>query len=27
GWLTDNLDWRWLFYINILPGIYLVLSI
>ncbi|MGK7591414.1 MFS transporter, partial [Salmonella enterica] len=19
GWLTDNLDWRWLFYINILP--------
>ncbi len=27
GWITDNLDWRWLFYINILPGIYLVLSI
>lgn len=26
GWITeDNLDWRWLFYINILPGIYLVL--
>ncbi|WP_137470903.1 MFS transporter, partial [Escherichia coli] len=19
GWITDNLDWRWLFYINILP--------
>lgn len=27
GWITDNLEWRWLFYINILPGLYLVLSI
>lgn len=27
GWITDNLEWRWLFYINILPGVYLVLSI
>ncbi len=21
GWITDTLDWRWLFYINLLPGI------
>jgi len=21
GWITDALDWRWLFYINLLPGI------
>lgn len=27
GWITDNLEWRWLFYINILPGFYLVMSI
>lgn len=27
GWMTDNLEWRWLFYINILPGLYLVMSI
>lgn len=27
GWITDNLNWRWLFYINILPGAYLVMSI
>lgn len=27
GWITDNLEWRWLFYINILPGLYLVMSI
>ncbi|WP_333497281.1 DHA2 family efflux MFS transporter permease subunit [Kluyvera sp. CHPC 1.251] len=27
GWITDNLEWRWLFYINMLPGLYLVLSI
>lgn len=27
GWITDSLNWRWLFYINILPGAYLVLSI
>ena len=20
GWITDTLDWRWLFYINLLPG-------
>lgn len=27
GWITDNLEWRWLFYINILPGLYLMMSI
>jgi DHA2 family multidrug resistance protein len=21
GWITDTLDWRWLFYINVAPGI------
>ncbi len=21
GWITDTLDWRWLFYINLLPGV------
>ncbi|HEU5396785.1 MAG TPA: DHA2 family efflux MFS transporter permease subunit, partial [Verrucomicrobiae bacterium] len=21
GWITDTLDWRWLFYINLIPGI------
>ncbi len=21
GWITDTLDWRWLFYVNLLPGL------
>lgn len=21
GWITDTLDWRWLFYINLIPGV------
>jgi DHA2 family multidrug resistance protein len=21
GWITDTLDWRWLFYVNLVPGI------
>src|SRR5262250_215107 len=21
GWITDTLDWRWLFYVNLIPGI------
>jgi DHA2 family multidrug resistance protein len=21
GWITDTLDWRWLFYINLVPGV------
>lgn len=20
GWITENLDWRWLFYVNVIPG-------
>ena len=20
GWITDTLNWRWLFYINLIPG-------
>lgn len=27
GCITDNLEWRWLFYINIVPGLYLLMSI
>ena len=21
GWITDTLDWRWLFYVNLVPGL------
>jgi MFS family permease len=21
GWITENLDWRWLFFVNVAPGI------
>jgi len=21
GWITDTLDWHWLFYINLVPGL------
>jgi MFS transporter, DHA2 family, multidrug resistance protein len=27
GWITDTLDWRWLFYINLVPGILVTISI
>lgn len=27
GWITDTLDWRWLFYINLLPGAAVTISI
>jgi DHA2 family multidrug resistance protein len=27
GWITDTLDWRWLFYINLLPGAAVAISI
>lgn len=27
GWITDTLDWRWLFYINLVPGLLVSLSI
>jgi MFS transporter, DHA2 family, multidrug resistance protein len=25
GWITDTLDWRWLFYVNLLPGVVITL--
>ncbi len=21
GWITDTLNWHWLFYVNLLPGV------
>jgi DHA2 family multidrug resistance protein len=27
GWITDTLNWHWLFYVNLLPGIAITLSI
>ncbi|HTI73115.1 MAG TPA: DHA2 family efflux MFS transporter permease subunit [Candidatus Limnocylindria bacterium] len=27
GWITDTLDWRWLFYVNLIPGAAVALSI
>ncbi len=27
GWITDTLDWRWLFYINLLPGLIVAASV
>ncbi|HET6196550.1 MAG TPA: MFS transporter, partial [Acetobacteraceae bacterium] len=27
GWITDTLNWHWLFYINLLPGLAVTLSI
>src|SRR5246127_248966 len=27
GWITDTLDWHWLFYVNLVPGIVITLSI
>jgi DHA2 family multidrug resistance protein len=27
GWITDTLDWHWLFYVNLVPGIAITLSI
>ena len=21
GWITDTLDWHWLFYVNLVPGL------
>jgi MFS transporter, DHA2 family, multidrug resistance protein len=27
GWITDTLDWHWLFYINLLPGIIITLLV
>jgi MFS transporter, DHA2 family, multidrug resistance protein len=27
GWITDTLDWRWLFYINLVPGLIVTLAV
>ena len=27
GWLTDTLDWHWLFYVNLLPGLAITLLV
>lgn len=27
GWITDTLDWRWLFYINLVPGILVTIGV
>jgi DHA2 family multidrug resistance protein len=27
GWITDTLNWHWLFYVNLLPGLAITLSI
>jgi DHA2 family multidrug resistance protein len=27
GWITDTLDWRWIFYINLIPGAAVAISI
>ncbi len=27
GWITDTLDWRWLFYINLIPGLFVAVAV
>ncbi len=27
GWITDTLDWHWLFYVNLLPGLAITLAV
>src|ERR1700756_3327487 len=27
GWITDTLDWRWLFYVNLIPGVAVTLLV
>ncbi|HEX3862790.1 MAG TPA: DHA2 family efflux MFS transporter permease subunit [Stellaceae bacterium] len=27
GWITDTLDWRWLFYVNLLPGLAITVAV
>lgn len=27
GWITDNYSWHWLFYVNLLPGIFVTVSV
>ncbi|MGG7445840.1 DHA2 family efflux MFS transporter permease subunit [Kosakonia oryzendophytica] len=27
GWITENFNWHWLFFVNIVPGIYITLAV
>jgi len=27
GWITDTLDWRWLFYVNLIPGLLVTVGV
>lgn len=27
GWITENFNWHWLFFINVVPGIYITLAV
>jgi DHA2 family multidrug resistance protein len=27
GWITDTLDWRWLFYVNLVPGVLVTIGV
>ncbi|MDR3434899.1 MAG: DHA2 family efflux MFS transporter permease subunit [Rouxiella aceris] len=27
GWITDNFSWHWLFFINLLPGLYIAIAV
>ncbi len=27
GWITDTLDWQWLFYINVIPGLFVTAGV
>ncbi len=27
GWITDTLDWRWLFYVNLAPGLFVAVAV
>ncbi len=27
GWITENFNWHWLFFINVLPGIYIAVAV
>ena len=27
GWITDTLDWHWLFYVNLVPGLFVAVTV
>jgi MFS transporter, DHA2 family, multidrug resistance protein len=27
GWITDTIDWRWLFYVNLVPGLFVAVAV